>query len=208
MYDCEKGCGYRGTFDDVELHEQTCKYPDVTPPATVEEESQEETLNTAQLDLSDLFNASALTNLFQGLQHQLKHQQKRLGQLESATHELEAARLAHAAEKEIWEVQQAELRHDRKGQAVFDGAAGRARGRPPRVKNELNREKGMALCAYMTDKEMQVVGQYFNAEARGKRDHVIHKKAADTLETGQHGREPRSDPRLVELAREAQSCQT
>ena len=99
LYDCEKGCGYRGTFDDVELHEQTCKYPDVTPPATVEEESQEETLNTAQLDLSDLFNASALTNLFQGLQHQLKHQQKRLGQLESATHELEAARLAHAAEK-------------------------------------------------------------------------------------------------------------
>ena len=99
LYDCEKGCGYRGTFDDVELHEQTCKYPDVTPPATVEEESQEETLNTAQLDLSDLFNASALTNLFQGLQHQLKHQQKRLGQLESATHELEAARLAHAAGK-------------------------------------------------------------------------------------------------------------
>ena len=87
LYDCEKGCGYRGTFDDVELHEQTCKYPDVTPPATVEEESQEETLNTAQLDLSDLFNASALTNLFQGLQHQLKHQQKRLGQLESATHD-------------------------------------------------------------------------------------------------------------------------
>ena len=101
LYDCEKGCGYRGTFDDVELHEQTCKYPDVTPPATVEEESQEVTLNTAQLDLSDSFDASALTNLFQGLQHQLKHQQKRLGQLESATHELEAARLAHAAEKEI-----------------------------------------------------------------------------------------------------------
>ena len=78
----------------MELHEQTCKYPDVTPPATVEEESQEETLNTAQLDLSDLFNASALTNPSKGLQHQLKHQQKRLGQLESATHELEAARLA------------------------------------------------------------------------------------------------------------------
>ena len=144
-------------------------------------------MNTAQLDLSDLFNASALTNLFQGLQHQLKHQQKRLGQLESATHELEAARLAHAAEKEIWEVQQAELRHELSGTSACsiercDRPSATRLGGLHVLQNELNREKGMKrLCAYMTDKEMKVQGMYFNSWKHAANEITLYIKKRQIL---------------------------
>ena len=82
---------------------------------------------------------------------------------------MEAARLAHAAEKEIWEVQQAELRHElERDKRMFDRKVRQAvrdsLGGLHVLQNELNREKGMKrLCAYMTDKEMKVQGMYFNS---------------------------------------------
>ena len=92
------------------------------------------------VDLSDLFNASALTNLFSGLQHQLRHQQNRIAQLE-------AAQLEHAAEKEIFEIQQAEFRAEmaRKSEA-FDKkvkeAMRNAGGDVAILRREFNSEKG------------------------------------------------------------------
>ena len=97
LYDCEKG-RIRGTFDDVELHERR-KYP-MSPARDREEESQEETLNT-KIDLVTC-SMLRLTNL-PCVKHQLKHQQIR--SVRTAAHEPKG-RTAHAAEKEIWEVQQ------------------------------------------------------------------------------------------------------
>ena len=165
FYDCERGCGFRGTFDEVEAHEDACAYD---PDAPLEEEGSQLTA-PIQLDLSELFNASALTNLFQGLQHQLKHQQARLASLEVSNATLEAARLEHVAEREIWEVQQAELsaqmeRDKRMMDRRVRQAVRESLGGLHSLQTEINREKGMKrLCAYVSDKEMAIVGRYYNS---------------------------------------------
>ena len=106
--------------------------------------------------MSELFNASALTNLFSGLQQQIRHQQHRIAQLE-------ALQLEHAAEKEVFEVQQAEFRAEmaRKSEA-FDKkvkeAMRNAGGDVAILRREFNREKGFRrLCSYVQGREGRLV---------------------------------------------------